>query len=649
MFDRILIANRGEIACRVIRTARRLGVSTVAVHSDADAAAAHVARADTAVRIGPAPVADSYLQGSRIVAAALASGAQAIHPGYGFLSENPDFVDEVTAAGLVFIGPSAAAIRAMGLKDAAKRLMAEAGVPVVPGYHGAEQDDAFLADQAAEIGYPVLIKAVAGGGGKGMRRVDHPRDFPAALRSARGEATSAFGNSAVLVEKWIASPRHVEIQVFGDTYGNVVHLFERDCSLQRRHQKVIEEAPAPGMTDPVRAAVGAAAVAAARAVAYAGAGTVEFIADGARGLRADGFWFMEMNTRLQVEHPVTEAVTGVDLVEWQLRVAAGERLPKTQSELTLGGHAMEARLYAEDPSRGFLPAIGALTHLDFPPDLRADAGVRAGDAITPHYDPMVAKLIAHGPDRETARRRLLRGLEATTVAGCTTNLGFLARLLADPDFAAARLDTGLIERRLDALTTPPAAAPAVRAAALLALLDLLDGSEAYVGFSLWAPLVRETPLRLDGEASRHAFAALGPRRFEIDGAAVEVVSWDGTHLALRHDGALRRLRLAVAGGTVTVFDGAQAHVARLPDPLDVAADHAGGDEIRAPMPGLVKHLAAVPGQRVARGDALVTLEAMKMEHALTAPRDGAVAAVHVQLGAQVTDGALLLALEPEDG
>ncbi len=652
MFESILIANRGEIACRIVRTARAMGIGTVAVYSDADAGSAHVAMADRAVRIGPAPAAESYLNGARIIEAALATGAEAVHPGYGFLSENPDFVEAVEASGLTFIGPSAAAIRAMGLKDAAKRLMAAAGVPVVPGYHDADQDDGLLAEAAAGIGYPVLIKAVAGGGGKGMRRVDRARDFAGALAAARGEAASAFGNPAVLVEKFVASPRHVEIQVFGDDHGNAVHLFERDCSLQRRHQKVIEEAPAPGMTAETRAAMGKAAVDAAKAIGYSGAGTVEFIVDGSRGLRPDGFWFMEMNTRLQVEHPVTEAITGEDLVEWQIRVAAGEPLPKRQEELRISGHAMEARLYAEDPARGFLPATGRLSHLDFPDGVRADAGVRAGDAISPHYDPMIAKLVVHGPDRETARLRLVHALETSRVAGSTTNLGFLARLARNADFAAARLDTGLIERDLAALTTPAQPTTAIRAVAAVAALGLLDAggtpSDPLAGFALWAPLLRTVTLRIDEETAVHTVAVEGARLFRVDAAEIEVASWDGRWLGVRIDNLPQRFGLALAPGVVTVLDGAEAHVARVPDPLSIAAEQAGGDDVRAPMPGLVRRVAATPGARVARGDVLMVLEAMKMEHALTAPRDGAVAAVHVSEGAQVEDGALLLALEAED-
>jgi len=491
MFRKILIANRGEIACRVIETARRLGVSSVAVYSDADVTARHVALADEAVHIGgPAPK-DSYLRGDAIIAAALATGSEAIHPGYGFLSENPGFVDAVQAAGLVFIGPSGDAIRAMGLKDAAKALMTRAGVPVVPGYHGANQDPEHLAGAAETVGYPVLIKAVAGGGGKGMRRVDDPRDFATALESAQGEARTAFGNSDVLIEKYVEKPRHIEVQVFGDGH-RAVHLFERDCSLQRRHQKVIEEAPAPGMTDEMRAAMGQAAVRAAEAINYSGAGTVEFIVDASDGLRADRFWFMEMNTRLQVEHPVTEAITGVDLVEWQLRVASGEPLPARQQDLHIAGHAFEARLYAEDVPAGFLPATGRLTHLAFAPDCRADTGVRAGDVISPWYDPMIAKVIVHGPTRAIALARLARALEQTEVAGSVTNLAFLGALARHPGFGAGDVDTGLIARDLETLVFAPAPTPAVTALAVLAAVGLQAGQGD--GFALWAPLCRSVPL-----------------------------------------------------------------------------------------------------------------------------------------------------------
>jgi 3-methylcrotonyl-CoA carboxylase alpha subunit len=645
MFRRLLVANRGEIACRVIETARRMGIATVAVHSDADAGAKHVAMADAAVRIGPPPAAESYLRGEAIVAAARATGAEAIHPGYGFLSENPAFVEAVVAAGLTFVGPPAAAIRAMGLKDAAKALMTAAGVPVVPGYHGAAQDDDRLAAEAAAIGYPVLIKAVAGGGGRGMRRVERPADFAPALAAARGEARAAFGNAAVLIEKYVATPRHIEIQVFGDGFGNVVHLFERDCSLQRRHQKVIEEAPAPGMPEAMRAAMGAAAVQAARAIGYSGAGTVEFIADGAGPLRPDGFWFMEMNTRLQVEHPVTEAITGLDLVEWQLRVAAGEPLPLAQDALAIDGHAVEARLYAEDPAKGFLPAIGTLTALRFPPGVRADAGVRAGDAITPWYDPMIAKLIAHGPTRAVALARLAAALEATRVAGSTTNLGFLARLVRQPDFAAGRVDTGLIERHLAALTALEAPGPEAVAVAALAAKGLLGRDAPLTGFTLWAPLERTVRLEAAGVEHRLRLAVLGPGRFRVDGREIAVTAWREGELALAVDGAVRRFGVAVAGRTVSVFDGAEALVCTAPDPLAGGSEaHAAADDVRAPMPGLAKHLAAAPGAAVRRGEVLVVLEAMKMENTVPAPAAGRVESVLVEPGQQVQRGETLVEL-----
>ena len=433
MLGKLLVANRGEIACRVMRTAHRLGIPTVAVYSDADRGALHVAMAGEAWRLGPAPTSRSYLDIERVLAAAAASGADAVHPGYGFLSESPAFADACAAAGIAFIGPPAAAVRAMGLKDAAKRVMEGAGVPVVPGYHGDDQDDAGLLDHARRIGFPVLVKAVAGGGGKGMRRADDESGFEPALEAARREARSSFGDDRVLVERCIERPRHVEVQVFADAHGNAVHLFERDCSLQRRHQKVVEESPAPGMPPAMREAMGAAAVAAARAIDYRNAGTVEFIADASEGLREDRFWFMEMNTRLQVEHPVTEMVTGTDLVEWQLRVAAGEPLPLAQTDLSITGHAVEARVYAEDPGRGFLPSTGVLAHLDTPPEsarVRIDLGVREGDTVTAHYDPMIAKVIAHGEDRAAALTRLAGALRGFEVAGVSTNVPFLARLLA---------------------------------------------------------------------------------------------------------------------------------------------------------------------------------------------------------------------------
>ncbi|ACL55335.1 Carbamoyl-phosphate synthase L chain ATP-binding [Methylobacterium nodulans ORS 2060] len=507
----VLIANRGEIACRVIRTAKRLGLRTIAVHSEADRSALHVAMADEAHLIGPAPAAESYLRIDRILEAAAQAGADCIHPGYGFLSERPDFAEACAAAGLVFVGPPAPAICAMGLKDAAKALVAKAGVPVVPGYHGARQEPDFLAAEAAAIGYPVLIKAVAGGGGKGMRRVERSEDFAAALEGAQREALAAFGDPRVLVEKYVLAPRHVEIQVFCDAHGHAVHLFERDCSLQRRHQKVIEEAPAPGMSPAVRAAMGRAAVEAARAVGYVGAGTVEFIADGREGLTTDGFWFMEMNTRLQVEHPVTEAITGVDLVEWQFRVAAGEPLPCGQDDLAIRGHAVEARLYAEDPAADFLPSTGRLRALDLPTGdgIRVDTGVRAGDLVSPFYDPMIAKVIAHGETRGQALDRLAQALERTLVAGPRANVAFLKALAEAEEFRAGRFDTGFIDRHLDALTGRAAGIDpeAIRqgVAALIARAQGVPGAptspwEVADGFQLGAGRRQAWPVLVEGEA-----------------------------------------------------------------------------------------------------------------------------------------------------
>ncbi|APZ54910.1 acetyl-CoA carboxylase biotin carboxylase subunit [Salipiger abyssi] len=645
MFDTVLIANRGEIACRVIETARAMGLRCVAVYSEADAGAKHVAMADEAVCIGGAAPAESYLRGEAIIAAALETGAGAIHPGYGFLSENPDFVEAVEAAGLVFVGPSAKAIRAMGLKDAAKRLMAEAGVPVVPGYHGEEQDPQFLAGEAEAIGYPVLIKAVAGGGGKGMRLVERAAEFAEALKSAQAEARGAFGNEAVLIEKFVTKPRHIEVQVFGDG-EKAVHLFERDCSLQRRHQKVIEEAPAPGMTAEMRQAMGAAAVRAAEAIGYKGAGTVEFIVDGARGLRPDGFWFMEMNTRLQVEHPVTEAITGVDLVAWQLRVAAGEPLPKAQEELGIDGHAFEARLYAEDVPAGFLPATGRLAHLGFPADVRADSGVRSGDVISPHYDPMIAKLIVHGATREIALRKLARGLAETQVAGTVTNLAFLGALARHEGFVAGEVDTGLIGRDLEALTAAPGPSPQVVAQAALAAARLWEAAAPQSGFALWAPLARHVLLRQGEEELPCVLRVAGRDRAEISFGDVTV-------RAERVDGRWRldgrpAPALFHEGAEITVFaEGGQVFVAV--DPLErAAALGAGGNLIEAPMPGRVVSVLATPGQAVTAGDRLAVLEAMKMEHTLTAARDGVVAEVLVADGAQVEAGAALIRLEEEE-
>ena len=645
MFDTILIANRGEIACRVMETARAMGVRTVAVYSDADAGAKHVMMADRAVHIGGSAPAESYLKGDVIIRAALETGAQAIHPGYGFLSENPDFVEAVEKAGLVFIGPSAKAIRAMGLKDAAKALMEEAGVPVVPGYHGADQDDALLAGEAEKIGYPVLIKAVAGGGGKGMRLVETRADFAAALKSARSEAKTAFGNADVLVEKFVAKPRHIEVQVFGDG-TRAVHLFERDCSLQRRHQKVIEEAPAPGMAEDMRAAMGAAAVRAAEAIGYAGAGTVEFIVDGSDGLSADGFFFMEMNTRLQVEHPVTEMITGVDLVEWQLRVASGEALPVRQEDLGITGHAFEARLYAEDVPKGFLPATGTLTHLEFTPETRADSGVRAGDVISPFYDPMIAKVIVHGSTREVALSKLRAALAGCEVGGTVTNLAFLGALAGHAGFAAGDVDTGLIARDIDQLTTPPQIAPRHAALAGMVALDLMTPDGGGTGFHLWRPLRRQVVLRWGEEDHVLKVRVLSEdRQLWTVGDAEVIAARRAGRWTLDGQPAASVSR---AGATVTVFEH-YGLVFEVVDPLDRAAGAAGdGNVIEAPMPGLLRSVEAQVGQRVAKGDRLAVLEAMKMEHALLAARDGVVAEVLAAEGDQVEAGAALVRLEAEE-
>ena len=609
MLKSLLIANRGEIACRVIRTARRLGVRTIAVYSDADAGALHVREADEAVHVGPSPARDSYLVADRILDAARATGAEAIHPGYGFLSENADFAQAVTDAGIVWVGPNPASIRAMGLKDAAKALMAKAGVPVTPGYMGEDQDPAFLTGQADKIGYPVLIKAVAGGGGKGMRLVERASDFADALASCQREAAASFGNAHVLIEKYIQRPRHIEVQVFGDSHGEVVHLFERDCSLQRRHQKVIEEAPAPGMDAATRAAVCAAAVDAARAVDYVGAGTIEFIADASDGLRADRIWFMEMNTRLQVEHPVTEAITGVDLVEWQLRVASGERLPRRQDELSINGWAMEARLYAEDPARGFLPSIGRLDLLRFGrgPGARIDTGVEQGGEVSPFYDPMIAKVIAHGADREEARRRLGAMLADSAVWPVRTNASFLVKALAHPAFIAGDVDTGLIGRDGEAMAEP--SVPSARA--LSAAAARLVQASGFAGFRLNAAPRATARFCLDGEPVEVALTggsdAPAPCAFVTEqGQAWRLTPWrkDGVH----------------GGG-------------------------AGDGAILSPMPGRIIAVEVAAGDRVAKGQKLLTLEAMKMEHTLTAPFDGTVAELHASPGAQVQVEALLARIE----
>ncbi|HUF55111.1 MAG TPA: acetyl/propionyl/methylcrotonyl-CoA carboxylase subunit alpha [Thermohalobaculum sp.] len=653
MFARILIANRGEIAVRIARTCRRLGVGVVAVHSDADAGAQHVLAADRAVRIGPAPVAESYLQGERIIEAAQRTGAEAIHPGYGFLSENPDFAEAVGAAGLAWIGPPASAIRAMGLKDAAKRLMEEAGVPVTPGYHGTEQGEEFLAGEAAEIGFPVLIKASAGGGGKGMRRVDRAEDFARALASARSEGKSSFGNDHVLIEKFVQNPRHIEVQVFADSHGRAVHLFERDCSAQRRHQKVIEEAPAPGMTPEVRDAMTGSAVRAAEAVGYVGAGTVEFIVDGSGPLRPDGFWFMEMNTRLQVEHPVTEAVTGLDLVEWQFRVAAGEPLPLAQEDIRLDGHALEARLYAEDAARDFMPATGRLERLVLPADLaRVDSGVAQGDLVTPHYDPMIAKLITHGPDRAAAFGAMARALAASHVEGVTTNLEFLERLVAHAPVREGRHETGTIARDLDALTAPAEPDPEDLAFVAGALSGLVE-PVPLAGWRGWGAGRTYLQLARTGASGETVLDDVSVWRdgagvaaeSPAGAAAIAATRLGGSQWQVRGADGARRVRLHEGPRSATLARGGRRLGFRLADPLAAAETETGGDDVRAPLPGIVRSVAVEAGASVAEGDVVAVMEAMKMEHSLTAPRAGTVAEVTVAPGDQVEEGAVLIVLE----
>lgn len=664
MFSKILIANRGEIACRVIKTARRLGIRTVAVYSEADANARHVRLADEAVLLGPAAARESYLVAEKILDAARRTGAQAIHPGYGFLSENADFAEACAAAGVVFIGPPASAIRAMGSKSAAKALMEKAAVPLTPGYHGDNQEPEFLKQQADAIGYPVLIKAAAGGGGKGMRLVDKGEDFIAALASCQREARSSFGNDQVLVEKYITRPRHIEIQVFGDSQGNCVYLFERDCSVQRRHQKVLEEAPAPGMTPERRRQMGEAAVAAAKAVGYVGAGTVEFIAN------QDGsFYFMEMNTRLQVEHPVTEMITGQDLVEWQLRVAAGEALPLRQEQLQIRGHALEARIYAEDAGKGFLPSTGRLLHLVPPAEglnVRVDTGVEEGDEITPHYDPMIAKLIVWDEDREAALARMRQALADYRVVGVTTNIDFLSRLVSCPAFAGADLDTGLIERQQDFLfpESPEVPRDVILTATVAELLREREqaAQQGQRSGDPWSPWNRRDGWRMNIAARRTVSFRVGETQVDV-GVAYAGEDWQ---LTLRNDTLLARGRLlahdrlaveledrrlmasvVAVGEKRHVFLNSGTYVIERHDPLHlVEAGGAQGGGLTAPMPGKVVALLAQPGP-VAKGTPLLILEAMKMEHTITAPKQGNLKGFRYAVGEQVADGAELVDFAPE--
>ena len=672
MFKKILIANRGEIACRVAATARGMGIRTVAVYSDADAGAKHVAACDEAYRLGPPAAKESYLLGDKIIAIAMQCGAEAIHPGYGFLSENAGFAEACAAAGIVFIGPPPAAIRAMGLKAESKQLMEKAGVPLTPGYHGGNQDPAFLQSTAGQIGYPVLIKASAGGGGKGMRVVEVAADFPAALASCKREAASSFGDDDVLLEKYLTRPRHIEIQVFADTHGNCVYLFERDCSVQRRHQKVLEEAPAPGMTDARRAAMGKAAVEAAQAVNYVGAGTVEFIVDTEN--EQAGFYFMEMNTRLQVEHPVTEEITGLDLVEWQLRVAYGEPLPLAQDELAINGHAIEARIYAENPAKNFLPSIGTLHHLRMPPEdgpVRIDSGVREGDAISPWYDPMIAKLICWGETRAIALRAMAAALRECEIAGVHSNVEFLLRTVESRAFSSGALDTGLIERnRAELLPTDLAITPEalVVAAFTIVSAETLGGSASQAS-GPWeicdgwrANLTARRTLALQCGDATHAvlieytragwlIECMGIRSLasgSVDGKRVRI-QWHEAAV----DARVVRVRELQAHGAhaahdkLTTFVHGRRFDIELHDPLaesETGEEESGG--LTAPMPGKILAVLVQPGAEVEKGAPLVVMEAMKMEHTIAAPARGRVTAVLHAAGEQVAEGAALVAFEP---
>ncbi|OQW42257.1 MAG: methylcrotonoyl-CoA carboxylase [Proteobacteria bacterium SG_bin5] len=647
MIASLLIANRGEIACRIIRTCRKLGIRTIAVYSDADARALHVRQADEAVHIGPSPARESYLRGDKIIAAAKATGAEAIHPGYGFLSENADFAEAVAAAGLIWVGATPHSIRAMGLKDAAKKLMADAGVPVTPGYLGEDQAPDRLQAEADAIGYPVLIKAVAGGGGKGMRRVEASADFADALASCKREAASSFGDDRVLIEKYITAPRHIEVQVFGDTHGNIVHLFERDCSLQRRHQKVIEEAPAPGMSEETRERLCAAAVRAAQAVDYVGAGTIEFIADASEGLRADRIWFMEMNTRLQVEHPVTEEITGVDLVEWQLRVASGETLPKRQEELAINGHAIEARLYAEDPAKGFLPSVGRLERFRLPTEVRStrwrdpvrgvefendypsvgriETGVTEGGEVSPFYDPMIAKIICHADTRRDAAVGLASLCADAQIWPIRTNATFLHALLVNPDFMSGRIDTGFIERyHEDVIFSVDPEPWLLGPVAEMICHKAIEGRPLPIGFRLNADVTTDVAV-MDRRQVYRASLASGAT---YDQRAYPLVQAD-------HDAVWATMQGETWRFTAPRFDQA-------------ASGLASSGALLAPMPGRVTAVEVAPGDTVTKGQRLVTLEAMKMEHALTAPFDGVVAELNATPGTQVPVDALLVRVEAKE-
>jgi 3-methylcrotonyl-CoA carboxylase alpha subunit len=652
MFRSLLIANRGEIACRIARTARRMGVETIAVYSEADAQALHVQAADRAYPIGPAAARESYLNISRIIETALAAGAQAIHPGYGFLSENPAFVDACATAGIIFVGPPASAMRAMGSKSAAKALMEKSAVPLLPGYHGDRQDAAFLVDQAVRIGFPVVIKAVSGGGGRGMRVVTAAADFAAALESARQEAASSFGDERVLVERYLQRPRHIEVQVFADTHGNAVHLFERDCSAQRRHQKVLEEAPASGLSDAQRQAIGSAAVAAAQAVGYVGAGTVEFVAD------ADGFFFLEMNTRLQVEHPVTEIVTGFDLVEWQLQVAAGEALPVTQSQIALTGHAIEARIYAEDPARDFAPSVGRLALFRTPVEtegVRVDTGFATGDTVSIHYDAMLAKLICHGPTRAAALGRMQLALADCAVAGVASNLDLLGRIVGHQAFAAGGIDTGFIAREgatlLAGQGVPPAEVLATAALTALAAEPVAAGDDPWDARDLW--WLNTVPVRVfpftDGETVWPVTVARDGAGWRID-QVLGVAEQEGPgRLRVSLDGVWRTVTAVLDNHVVTLRDNGLTWRLTLPDPLAPGDDEEdAGDRLVAPIPGLVTQVLAAVGDSVTRGQVLVVLEAMKTVFRLSAPADTVVASLSCAAGEMVQEGQVLVGFAEAD-
>jgi 3-methylcrotonyl-CoA carboxylase alpha subunit len=666
VFDSVLIANRGEIACRIIKTARRLGLRTIAVYSDVDRTSLHVELADEAYAIGAAPAVSSYLDQRAILSVAQRAGAQCLHPGYGFLAENASFARACSDAGIAFVGPPADAIRAMGLKDLAKSLMQKAGVPIVPGYHGSRQEASFLREKAYEIGYPVLIKAVAGGGGKGMRKVDTHAEFETALESAQREARASFGNGQVLIEKYISAPRHVEMQIFADRFGHVVHLFERDCSLQRRHQKIIEEAPAPGMSCEVRDAMGRAAIAAAKAVNYVGAGTVEFIADGRQGLRSDSFYFMEMNTRLQVEHPITEAITGLDLVAMQFRVAAGEPLGFDQGGVAMTGHAVEARLYAEDPELGFLPSSGEIYGLRLPQGeaVRIDSGVREGDSVSPHYDPLMAKIIAFGGDRTQALDRLQAALERTVVIGPKTNTAFLAALVAAPDYRAERFDTGFIAANLATLGGLRAPLdPIAIAVGVTVLLPQRSQSKSFDdpwgrsdAFELGA--VRRTTMPIIADDQPLTAVLIGGMEearaiettLDIELPALNYKSSAAYKICRRIDNYDRQaapLALVVAGEALVLRNGRQTRV-RLVDLGDYshAPEDASDGAVRAPMHGKLVQLFVRPGDPVDKGARLAIVEAMKMEHTLLAPLAGTIGEIVVQPGAQVQKAAILMVIAP---